>query len=177
MGLCMPTTSGVVVETGSEYMLTHIEPRELDGRLQGGAWVWIIPGICRGDRDRECVCYFVQFDWYWGIVTVLGLNKDRPRSTYPRNVQTNFHLKQSIIQFCFIFEPWKNKSTNQVRKEGKEGVGTRLSSLTALSGWSSWRMYHSSRFTLFGLSQPAIMAGLISIKNCPGMINSKTIGV
>jgi len=43
----------VVVEKGSEYILAHTGPRELDGRPQGGAWVGVIPGSFRDDHDRE----------------------------------------------------------------------------------------------------------------------------
>ena len=35
-GLSIPTTAGVVVERGSEYILTHTGPRELDGHPLGG---------------------------------------------------------------------------------------------------------------------------------------------
>ena len=38
-GLSIPTAAGVVVERGSEYILTHTGPRELDGHPLGGVWV------------------------------------------------------------------------------------------------------------------------------------------
>jgi len=35
-GLSIPTAAGVVVERGSEYILVHTGPRELDGDPLGG---------------------------------------------------------------------------------------------------------------------------------------------
>ena len=35
-GLSIPTVAGVVVERGSEYILAHTGPRELDGHPLGG---------------------------------------------------------------------------------------------------------------------------------------------
>jgi len=35
-GLSMPAAAGVVDEKGSEYILAHIGPTELDGHPQGG---------------------------------------------------------------------------------------------------------------------------------------------
>ena len=40
-GLSMPAAAGVVDEKGSEYMLAHTGPRELDGHPLGGARVWV----------------------------------------------------------------------------------------------------------------------------------------
>jgi len=55
-GISMPTPAGVVVEKGSDYTLAHTGS-SLRGAAtphpQGGAWVGIIPGCFRGDRDRE----------------------------------------------------------------------------------------------------------------------------
>ena len=41
-GLLIPTPAGVVAEKGSEYMLAHTGPRELDGHPLGvcGSGVW-----------------------------------------------------------------------------------------------------------------------------------------
>ena len=41
-GLSMPAVAGVVDEKGSEYILAHTGPRELDGHPPGvcGSWVW-----------------------------------------------------------------------------------------------------------------------------------------
>ena len=38
----MPTVVGVVVEMGSEYILAHTGPRELDRRPHGGVWVGVV---------------------------------------------------------------------------------------------------------------------------------------
>ena len=35
-GLSIPTAAGIVVERGSEYLLAHTGPRELDGHPLGG---------------------------------------------------------------------------------------------------------------------------------------------
>ena len=35
-GISIPTTAGIVVERGSEYILAHTGPRELDGQPLGG---------------------------------------------------------------------------------------------------------------------------------------------
>ena len=45
-GLSIPTAAGVVVERGSEYILTHTGPRELDGRPMGGceSGFGLVPG-------------------------------------------------------------------------------------------------------------------------------------
>ena len=40
-GLSIPTAAGVVVERGSEYILAHTDPRELDGHPLGGGWVGV----------------------------------------------------------------------------------------------------------------------------------------
>jgi len=37
----MPAAAGVVGEKGSEYILTHTGPRELDGNPLGGVWVGV----------------------------------------------------------------------------------------------------------------------------------------
>jgi len=39
-GLSIPTAAGVVVERGSEYILAHTGPRELDGHPLGWVGVW-----------------------------------------------------------------------------------------------------------------------------------------
>ena len=36
-GFLIPTPAGVVAEKGSEYILAHTGPRELDGHPLGGA--------------------------------------------------------------------------------------------------------------------------------------------
>ena len=45
-GISIPTTAGVVVEKGSEYILAHTGPRELDGRPLGGcgSGFGLVPG-------------------------------------------------------------------------------------------------------------------------------------
>ena len=47
-GLSMPAAAGVVDEKGSEYILTHTGPRELDGHPLGGVWVgvWFSSQLC-----------------------------------------------------------------------------------------------------------------------------------
>ena len=46
LGLSIPTAAGVVVERGSEYILAHTGPRELDGHpLRGcGSGFGLVPG-------------------------------------------------------------------------------------------------------------------------------------
>ena len=45
-GLSIPTEAGVVVERGSEYILAHTGPRELDGHPLGGcgSGFGLVPG-------------------------------------------------------------------------------------------------------------------------------------
>ena len=45
-GLSIPTAAGVVVERGSEYILAHTGPRELDGHPLGGcgSGFGLVPG-------------------------------------------------------------------------------------------------------------------------------------
>jgi len=45
-GLSMPAAAGVVVEKGSEYIVAHIGPRELDGHFlgEGGSGFGLVPG-------------------------------------------------------------------------------------------------------------------------------------
>ena len=45
-GLSIPTAAGVVVERGSEYILAHTGPRELDWRPLGGCGLGfgVVPG-------------------------------------------------------------------------------------------------------------------------------------
>jgi len=45
-GLSIPTAAGVVVERGSEYILAHTGPRELDGHPLGecGLGFGLVPG-------------------------------------------------------------------------------------------------------------------------------------
>ena len=52
-GLRHPKSKNDVVEKGSEYILAHTGPRELDGRPKGGAWVGVIPADFSGDCDTE----------------------------------------------------------------------------------------------------------------------------
>jgi len=47
----MPKAAGVVAEKGSEYILAHARPRELNGRIGGVGRG--NPSSFRGDRDRE----------------------------------------------------------------------------------------------------------------------------
>ena len=46
LGLSIPTAAGVVVERGSEYVLAHTGPRELDGHPLGGcgSGFGLVPG-------------------------------------------------------------------------------------------------------------------------------------
>jgi len=46
-GLSIPTAAGVVVEGGSEYILVHTGPRELDGHPLGGcgSGFGLVPGF------------------------------------------------------------------------------------------------------------------------------------
>ena len=46
-GLSIPTAAGVVVERGSEYILAHTGPRELDGHPLGvcGSGFGLVPVI------------------------------------------------------------------------------------------------------------------------------------
>jgi len=46
LGLSMPVAAGVVDEKGSEYILAHIVPRELDGHPLGGcgSGFGLVPG-------------------------------------------------------------------------------------------------------------------------------------
>jgi len=45
-GFSMPAAAGVVVEKGSEYILAHTEPREVDGHPLGGcgSGFGLVPG-------------------------------------------------------------------------------------------------------------------------------------
>jgi len=45
-GLSIPTAAGIVVERGSEYILAHTGPRELDGHPLGGygSGFGLVPG-------------------------------------------------------------------------------------------------------------------------------------
>jgi len=40
-GLSMPAAAGVMDEKGSEYILVHTGPKELDGHPLGGGWVGV----------------------------------------------------------------------------------------------------------------------------------------
>jgi len=55
LGLSIPTAAGVVVERGSEYILAHTGPRELDGHPLGGCGLGFGFGKGPGQHIIRCL--------------------------------------------------------------------------------------------------------------------------